>query len=216
MLERSYVKANCLTLMFIVHHTSDRGIIEDIVLRTMCTLDGVAPSTLDRDEARMFEEIVTAIPKDVTSTNSVEAERERDRRQRDMDEEDDALEEESVGVVNDVYRILKNNEILGQSLRTSTEGLERKTILDIVEAIADGGLRLVRLLVGSQEEINRLAAVVHKRRPALDVEKIKNAIRMLSFVWTMNNIEMVVAALNKPEISDLVEEVVGKKGTGRI
>ena len=213
MLERSYVKANCLTLMFIVHHTSDRGIIEDIVLRTMCTLEGVAPSTLDRDEARMFEEIVTAIPKDVTSTNSVEAERERERRQRDMDEEDDALEEESVGVVNDVYRILKNNEILGQVLKNKYGSLERKTILDIVEAIADGGLRLVRLLVGSQEEINRAAAVVHKRRPALGVEKIKKAIRMLSFVWAMNNIEMVVAALNKPEISDLVEEVVGKKGT---
>ena len=213
MLERSYVKSNCLTLMFIVHHTSDSEIIEDIVLRNMCTLDGVAPSTLDREEARVFEDIVTAIPKEVTSKNSVAAERERERRQRDMEEEDDAFEEEYVGVVNDVYRILKNNEILGQVLKNKYGSLERKTIVNVVEAVADGGLRLVRLLVGDQEEMNRVAAVVHKRRPALGLERIKKAIRILSFLWTMSNIEMVVAALNKPEIRDLVEEVVDRKGT---
>ena len=213
MLERSYVKSNCLTLMFIVHHTNDSEIIEDIVLRNMCTLDGVAPSTLNREEARVFEDIVTAIPKEVTSKNSVAAERERERRQRDMEEEDDAFEEEYVGVVNDVYRILKNNEILGQVLKNKYGSLERKTIVNVVEAVADGGLRLVKLLVGDQEEMNRVAAVVHKRRPALGLERIKKAIRMLSFLWTMSNIEMVVAALNKPEIRDLVEEVVDRKGT---
>ena len=221
MLEHSYVRSNCLTLIFVVHHTSDSGVIEDIVLRNMCTLEDVAPSTLDREEARLFEGIVTAIPKEVTTTSSVEAERERERRQRDVDEkdaeeEDLALEredEENVGVVNDVYRILKNNEILGQVLKNKYGSLERKTIREIIEAIADGGLRLVRLLVGSQEEMNRMASLVHKRRPDLDLERVKNGMRMLAFLWTMGNIEMVVAALNKPEIRDLVQEVVDEKGT---
>ncbi len=214
MLEHSYVRSNRLTLIFIVHHTNDSGIIEDIVLRNMCTLDDVAPSTLARDEARVFESIVTAIPKEVVSHDSVEVERERTRRQRDADEEEAGYEEgESISVVNDVYRILKNNEILGQVLKNKYGSLERKAILEIVEAIADGGLRLVRLLVGSQEEMNRIAVLVHKRRPALDLERVKNAIRMLSFLWTMSNIEMIVEALNKPEIKDLVGEVVGRKKT---
>ena len=80
MLEHSYVRSNCLTLIFIVHHTSDNKIIEDIVLRNMCTLDGVAPSVLNREEARVFEDIVTSIPKEVMSRNSVEAERKKARR----------------------------------------------------------------------------------------------------------------------------------------
>ena len=221
MLERSYVRSNCLTLIFIVHHTSDNGIIEDIVLRNMCTLDDVAPSTLGRHEARVFENIVTAIPKEVTSGDSVEAERRKVRRQRDVDEEhqedhedrEDGEDGDSVGVVNDIYRILKNNEILGQVLKNKYGSLERKSILEIVEAIADGGLRLVRLLVCSQEEMNRIAVLVHKRTPALDLERIKNAIRMLSFFWAMNNIEMIVEALNKPEIRDLVGSVVQRKGS---
>lgn len=215
MLEHSYVRSNCLTLIFIVHHTSDNKIIEDIVLRNMCTLDGVAPSVLDREEARVFEDIVTSIPKEVVSRDSVEAERKKARRDRDIDEEREVYEEEeeSLGVVNDVYRILKNNEILGQVLKNKYGSLERGTILEIIEAIADGGLRLVRLLVGSQEEMNGVAVLVHKRRPALGLERIKNAIRMLSFLWAMGNIEMVVAALNKPEIRGLVDEVVDRKDT---
>ena len=214
MLERTYVKSNCLTLIFIVHHTNDDTIVEDIVLRNMCTLEGVAPSTLGRDEARVFEDIVTAIPKDVTSRDTVAEEREKARRQRDRNEIAGAREEEEpVGVVNDVYRILKNNEILGQVLRNKYGSLQRDTIADIVEAIADGGLRLVRLLVGSQEEMNRMAVLVHKRKPALELERVKKAIRMLSFVGTMGIVEMVVEALNKPEIRDIVEEVVDSKGT---
>ena len=55
--------------------------------------------------------------------------------------------------------------------------------------------------------------MVHKRSPKLGLERIKNAIRMLSFLWAMGNIEMVVAALNKPEIRGLVDEVVDRKDT---
>ena len=61
--------------------------------------------------------------------------------------------------------------------------------------------------------MNDVAAFLHKRRPELELEKIKNALRVLSFIWTMSNVEMIVGALNKPEIRDLVEEVVTKRGT---
>lgn len=214
MLEQSHVAANCLALIFVVHHTNDGQLIDDIVLRNMCTLDDLAPATLDREEARLFEDVVAAIPKEVRSDNSVLEERGRDRRQRDVDEElEPAGADESVGVVNDVYRILKNNEILGQVLRNKYGSLKRNAIVDIIEAIADGGLRVVRLLVGSQEELNDVAAAVHKKKPAFDLERIKRTIRVISFLWTMNNVESVVAALNKPEIRDLVQEVVERKGT---
>ena len=215
MLERSYVKSNCLTLIFIIHHTSDNAIIEDIVLRNMCTLDEIKPAILDKNEARIFEDIVSAIPADILSKDSVGSERQRERIERERQEsQDEGLDAEtSIAVVNDIYRILKNNEILGQVLKNKYGSLERKTIVEIIEAIADGGLRLVRLLVGSQEEMNDFAAFLHRRRPELELEKIKNALRVLSFIWTMSNVEMIVGALNKPEIRNLVEEVVAKRGT---
>ena len=181
----------------------------------MCTLDEIKPAILDKNEARIFEDIVSSIPADILSKDSVGSERQRERIERERQEsQDEGLDSEtSIAVVNDVYRILKNNEILGQVLKNKYGSLERKTIVEIIEAIADGGLRLVRLIVGSQEEMNDVAAFLHKRRPELELEKIKNALRVLSFIWTMSNVEMIVGALNKPEIRDLVEEVVTKRGT---
>ena len=109
MLERSYVKSNCLTLIFIIHHTSDNAIIEDIVLRNMCTLDKIKPAILDKNEARIFDDIVSAIPADILSKDSVGSERQRERVERERQEsQDEGLDAEtSIAVVNDVYRILK-------------------------------------------------------------------------------------------------------------
>ena len=112
MLERIYVKSHCLTLIFIIHHTSDDTIIEDIVLRKVCTLDDVRPALLDKNEAGMFADIVSAIPADILSEDSVESERRRERIKRDRREsQNEGVEAgDSIAVVNDVYRILKNNE----------------------------------------------------------------------------------------------------------
>ena len=219
MLERSYVTANCLTLIFIIHHTSDDGIIEDIMLHNMCSLEDVEPAELDGDEAKVFDDIVDGIPKEILSGETVEVEREKERREReDVEHErevngEEESEENVVEAVNDVYRILKNNEILGQILKNKYGSLRRETIAEIVENIADGGLRLVRVVLGTQEEMNDFAAFVHERRPDLGVEDVRRALRMLSFLWTMGNVEMVVSALNKPEIRGVVEEVVAAKGT---
>ena len=91
--------------------------------------------------------------------------------------------------------------------------LEREKVAEIIETIADGGLRLVRLILGYQNEMNDFAVFVHKRNPELDVEAVKKAIRLLSFLWTIINIEKIVGALNKPEIRSLVEKVVANKNT---
>ena len=61
-------------------------------------------------------------------------------------------------------------------------------------------LRLVRLILGHQDEMNDLAAFIHRRNPTIDLDEIKKVLRFLSFVWTMHNVERVVGVLNKPEI----------------
>ncbi len=222
MLDRSYITSNCLTLIFTIHHTNDShiiGIIEDILVRTMCALDDIEPSVLDREEAEIFEDVVAAIPSQILSSASVESEREKERNERDSRELEGRRElsdedgEESVDAVNDIYRIMKNSEILGQILRNKYGSLERSRIVEIIETIADGGLRLVRLFLGHQREMDDIAIFIHKKSPELDLEEIKRAIRILSFVWTMVNVEKIVGALNKPEIQPLVKEVVAKNNT---
>ena len=126
---------------------------------------------------------------------------------------DDKDDDESVHAVNDVYRIMKNSEILGQILRNKYGSLEREKVVEIIETIANGRLRLVQLILGNQKEMNDLATFIHKKSPKFSLDEIKQALRFLSFVWTMHNVERTVGALNKPEIRSLVEEVVTQRNT---
>ena len=112
-----------------------------------------------------------------------------------------------------MYRILKCNKVLGQILRNQYGILERKKIEDIIEAIADGGLRLVNWVLKDENEIRELADYMRHKYSDYDDRKIENAIRWISFVWTMINIERVVSAINVPEIRQEVARVVGQKAT---
>jgi len=221
MIAKSYLPSNRLALIFLIHHSNDDEVIDDILLQTMCALDDMQPCTLAVDETKVFEEIVQRIPSEILSKNSVNSEREIERKGRDQlesveadtDELDLEDEEEEMRVVNDMYKILKNNEILGQILRTKFGSLERTKLAEVVETVADSGLRIVRLMLGSQREINEFAAYVRERHPELKTEEIKHFLTTVSFLLTMWNVEKIVCALNKPEIIPIIEDVVIKKNT---
>ena len=159
----------------------------------------------------------------------------RDQRERDGDRESSRDSEEdrdeTVAVVNDIYRILKNNEVLGQILKNKYGSLKRQKVTEIIETIADGGLRLVRFIMADQQEINDIAVFVNEQRRALssnkarktsnadrrrkapNIDKMRRAIRGFCFYWTIYNINRIVAALNKPEMRETVSEIVARRNT---
>ena len=214
---RSYAVRNCLALIFTIHHTDDTNLIDDIVLQTMCSLDGLNPSKLDAEESNVFDEIVSQIRPDILSPNPVSIQRAKDRDARDLHEaslkEEMDSEDDSYEIVNEIYRVLKNNEILGQILRNKYGSLQRQKIDEIVETIADGGLRLVKILIGEKEEIHDFAAYLHRKFPEIDYAKLRKLVDRFLFCWTLINIEHIVNALNKPELRKSVDELLASKDT---
>ena len=77
MCEHNHIPSNYLTLLFIIHHTNNNEIIDDILLRTMCTLETVEPAKLNRDETDSFKELFDAFPKNILSPNSVKEEKKK-------------------------------------------------------------------------------------------------------------------------------------------
>ena len=213
MCEQSYVSSNYLTLLFIIHHTNDDEIIDDILLWTLCALDTVEPAKLDPDETSSLKGFVDMLPISILSGNSVEDERKKERQDINEDiveSENDMEEQIDEDPVNDIYRILKNNEIVGQILRNKYGNLERLKIKEVIEIVADGGLRLVKLSLG-EEVITDTAHYIHQKYPDHDLEEIKRFVQFFSFVWTMENIEKIVSTVNVPEIREIVQEVVQQK-----
>ena len=221
MCEATYVPSNYLTLLFTIHHTSDLKIIDEILLRTMCTLDEVDPAKLDRDETRRFREIVSALPENILTNSSVEAGRKRARELRDeaqvnLEETDEHTDNDDLEVqeaVNGIYRVLKNNEIIGQILRNKYGSMTIARIEETIEIMADGGLRLVNLVLKDEDEILEMAHYLKTKHPEYDIQDIRQVLRRFSFLWTMINVEHIVDAMNVREIRPAIDRVVGRMGT---
>ena len=217
MCEQSHVSSNHLTLLFLIHHTNDNEIIDDILLRTLCTLDAVDPASLNPDETSSFKGIIDALPEDILSSRSVEEERQKERESLDINEEraetkDDPEETIDENPVNPIYLILKNNEIMGQILRNKYGSLEKTKIKEVIEIVVDSGLRLVQLLL-DKKFIDGTAHYLRRKYSDHDPEEIKRFVQSLAFLWTMINIEKIVSTVNVPEIREVVHEVVREKST---
>lgn len=216
--DKSYLDSNYLTLLFIIHHTNDDQIIDDILLGTMCTLDAVSPAILDPPETKRFGDVIRDLPKTVLSSDSVEEERGKERDARDIDDrkdetENDIEQTDIENPVNACYRILKNNRVLGQVLRNQYGSLKKEKVAEIVETIADGGLRLVNIFLKDEIEITDLARYIHKKHPDYDMNEIKRVLQFFSFIWTMLNIGTIVRAVNPPEIREVVNEIVNLRSS---
>lgn len=216
--DEAHLQWNYMILLFIIHHTSEEKIIEDIMLRTMCTLDHVEPATLNDKESKQFLDVISAIPADIMSTETVAAQREKERNLRDQYiDVPDATEQSDwptdLEPLNDVYRVTKTNQLFGQILRNKFGSLKKDRLGEIIEVVVDGGLRLVQLLFYDEDEVREMATYVRKKYPDYDEKEIKRGVRFLSFLSTMNLIEEIVHAVNVPEIAETVAQVVSDKGT---
>lgn len=208
----SHVSSNHMTLMFAIHHSTDDQVLGKIVERTIETLESVTPAKLDEVETKRFQKIVAALPPSVLADESVESKRREERERRDLleAEEEDNDTSAEVDVVNDWYRILKNNRILGQVLRNRCGNLKKEQIGDLIQTVANGGLRLVNSLLKDEKEISELASFLAESNHVSDLEHARKLVQMFSFLWTMINVEEVVAAISFREVNEVVEEVVAR------
>ena len=209
-----YIPGNYLTLLFTIHHARELEIVDEILLRTMVSLDDILPAQLTRSETRRFADIVSRLPNNVLSSASVEAQRLQERSRRDEVTEmagevtvDDMEETEDNEAVNNVYRVLKNNEIMGQVLRNKYGSIERVRVEEIIEVMAEGGLRLVNSILKDEDEISGMALYLKAKNPTYDTDDIKRDLGMFSFFWTMMNLEKIVDAVNVPEIRPAIRNV---------
>ena len=114
--------------------------------------------------------------------------------------------------VNDIYRVLKNNEIMGQVLRNKYGSIRKDKIEEVIEIVADAGLRLVNFILKDEDEIMEMAHFIKARNPKYDLARIRKDLRTFSFLWTIVNVEHVVRAVNTPEMRPSIDTVVSPGG----
>ena len=210
----SHEEGNYLILMFAIHHASEYRIIDDILLRMMVEMENTPVATLSREETSRFRELIGQLPETIEPKGDVKQERAEQRRMQDEVEKDAAEAQERQRDMHHhdlqlkALRVLKNNRVLGQVLRTQYGSLPKAHLEEIVETIADSSLRVVNLILKDEEEIQRYADYVRARRPTDEVKAVRSLVAFLSLLWTVGNIEQAVYAVNVPSIAEIVEAVV--------
>lgn len=221
--QESYRRENAFILIFMIHHTQNEELVNMLLSRAMVVLDDVEPATLSAESTRLLEEALEEVPDQVASERSVESAREiqrkhRDRIESDLSADDDPNEdEEAVGGINDIYRSLKNMEVLGQILKNKYGSLPKSRLEEIVKAISNAGLRLVSIFT-DQEGIRGLEKYLTKRAGDQDVadddrqraEFLRKYLRPMVFVLTYGMLRKIGVSIRKPELLAVIRDTYGK------
>lgn len=217
--EENHLYENQLILLFVIHHTNDHDIIEDILVRSVCTLENVTPAELTATETSRFSSIISTIRPNILREETVESARRNERNLRDVNEERLESDNDVTGLIKSdrslaIYRIFMSNQILSQILRNKYGVLDKERIEEIIETISDGGLKLINCFLESEGRIQEIVKYFQKKIPHLKEEKkIHTLLQGFSLMWTLVNIEHIVAAIDVPEIRDGVKKIVAERAT---
>ncbi len=248
--EQSDLKDNAYILIFTIHHTQDDALINTILSHTECAFKQACTATLSAEETKLLENALDKLPKKILSNRSIEEERRREREQRDKEEADlgsnRSIEEErrrereqrdkeeaDLGEleadndlkedksINDVYRSLKNMEILGQILRNKYGSLSRDKLKEVIGTLTDAGLRLINASTNRANieglEDYFIKVLDNANISEGDKKKIENflrrQIRSMAFLIINGLLKKVVVSIRKPELLEVVEPMCDQKGT---
>ncbi|WP_147418247.1 hypothetical protein [Salinisphaera sp. Q1T1-3] len=223
MVESSHLRKNALALIFAVHHAEDIGIIDDVIIHTMCAIDHVRPAKLDAQETKVFQSLIKEIPERLGGSKSVQENRAKDREHRDRNEKSGAtqnedFDEDTENPVIEIYKTHKNIEILSQIIKNKYGDIPRDKVKEIAEAICNSGLRLISLLLHNESQLDELidyldakfreeSDVKYADLTQKDLDHIRKLASYLIFFWTMSHVEKIVSSLAKPELHEVIQEM---------
>ncbi len=212
----NYIKDNNQILIFILHHTTEIELIDNVMLQSLRTFYDIPEATLCLDETKnVFGNITSQLPKNIPSSKSVDKARQEEREIRD-DVEHKSKEEEdydgNIESINNIYKILKNNELLGQVLRNHHGNLKRKDIDKVIRTVIESGLRLVGTIL-DEKGIEDLVSYCESRTKGLAQERLRMLCERFCFFLTMSNLETIVHCISVNEIQPLIEKIVKRKST---
>lgn len=222
MIEKVYLRDNSLSLIFTIHHARDTDIIEDILIHTLYAFDNRQPAKLDHNETKIFGKLLKDIPQRIISDKSIEEERKTERESRDEHEYDthDNEEESSYETINQIYKLLKNMEILGQILKNKHGSLKQDKLTEIIEIISDSGLRLINLILLDEKEIDEIVQFITKKwKETNETNEDKRTklldkwVRIFIFRGAISTIIKCVNSINKKELGEIVKNISQKKNT---
>jgi hypothetical protein len=230
LVEEIHLKQNALIVIFTVHHTQNKAMLENILAHCICCFDGVKAAELTVEETQFMNELIAELPDDIVSKKSVgetrkEIRERQDREHDDSDREDKEAEEVKAIDINKGLRIL---EVLGQILKNRGGSFERDIVLETLESTIDLGLRILNLLLDSfrtpefsewlgksLEDFEREYISEHHRSFSDEKRKkfVAKTIQIMGYMLTVSMLNRISFSVNSEKLMEAVGILSDKKKT---
>ena len=188
--ERTHTERNANILIFLMHHTRDQRVIDDVLLRAYVIFDGVSPALLDNQETNHIIELVNLIPEAVVKQIDVDTERRKELERRDIVDsdrvadanstEDEDYAHELDDRVADIVRSARMVEVIGQILRNRAGSLHRPQLLNLASSGYECGLKFLSFWLDitrreKKDLITIIAEILNEELPGAEEERIRRA-----------------------------------------
>jgi hypothetical protein len=229
--EKMYTEENANVLIFLIHHTRDQRVIDEVLLRGYVTFDSVDPARLDRDETRHILEFLETVPELAIEYRNIEVERRRRLETKDaVDRELGNIESEEVDeiaeldeTIADIARSIRMIDVVGQILRNRSGSLLRPQATDLARAGFESGLKFLSFWLDltrtDQEILIGLISDALKEDGSVSDENVGRAAGrtylMLTYGVCIGVIRRIASALASEDLLDVFDSLE-KEDSGSI
>ena len=197
--EKMHTEKNANILIFLMHHTRDQRVIDDVLLRAHVIFDGLKPAKLDNEETNHILEFVESVPDLVIEHRDVESERRQALEREDAIESElnDLNEEEGDEVIEsdellaDIARSARMIDVVGQILRNRSGSLHKNQLIDLARSGYESGLKFLTFWLDltkreKTDQISIIAEVLKEKLQGNEDNLRKAAVRMyLSLTYSI-------------------------------
>jgi nucleoside phosphorylase len=179
--ENIHLKENAYILIFTIHHSQDRSLLDDIRLHCLCSFDKLPVAQLTTHETQFMNNLIAELPQSIISDKGIANNRAIQRERKDIS--DDHINSEEIKqdpevnlTILELKKGMKLIEILGQILKNRAGSFEKQEVSDILEETIDLGLRMLNLFLADckKEEFKEwLSKKLQDAEEKLEKEKLR-------------------------------------------
>lgn len=217
-----HTEENANILIFLVHHSKDSEIIDEILVYASVVFDGTSEARLDIKETTYLIDYIASIPKLVVEQKDIEKERKANLEKKDNIEKlEEPLSEEGIDndndnkILSEINRSARLVEIIGQILRNRYGSLKKEQLKELSLSAYSSGLKFLNFFLTTtreeQEYILDFLRNIFKQNESLtddDISKeAKNIFLMLCYGTSYSVIKKIANSLGSEKLVPIFNDI---------
>lgn len=225
--ENIHTEKNANILIFLVHHSKDQKIIDEILNHASAVFDKTKKASLNVEDTKYLLDYIVSIPKLVIEQRNIDDERKKRLKAKDQlddiveksdDLNSDPEDKSDHGISAEINRSVRFVEIIGQILRNRQSSLKKEQLTDLCLSAYSSGLKFLNyFLIGTrenQEYILKFIRDIFYKNTSFSDDNISKEARKIFLTLCYGTsylvIQKIANSLGSEELMPIFEEISSK------